>query len=51
MSKGASIKWPEALSIISETPQISTKPFLEYYEPVYQWLKDYIKENNVYIGW
>ncbi|XP_063904994.1 angiotensin-converting enzyme-like [Zophobas morio] len=51
MEKGSSIPWPEALSIISETPQISTKPFLEYYKPIYTWLKKYIESNDVYVGW
>jgi hypothetical protein len=51
MEKGASVRWPEALSIISGTTHISTKPFLEYYNPIYDWLDKYIQANDVYVGW
>ncbi|RZB40799.1 angiotensin-converting enzyme-like, partial [Asbolus verrucosus] len=50
MEKGSSVRWPEALSLISGTPYISTKPFLEYYKPIYRWLKQYVELNNVYVG-
>jgi hypothetical protein len=51
MEKGASVRWPEALSIISGTTHISTKPFLKYYNPIYDWLDKYIQANDVYVGW
>lgn len=51
MEKGASIKWTEALKLLNGRTYLSTKPLLEYYEPVYLWLQKYIEIHNVYVGW
>lgn len=51
MSKGASIHWSEALQILTGHNYLTTEPFLQYYEPVYIFLRDYIRDNNVYVGW
>ncbi|EFA06546.2 angiotensin-converting enzyme [Tribolium castaneum] len=51
MEKGASIRWPEALLLVTGTRHISAKPLLEYYKPVYTWLDKYVESNNVYVGW
>ncbi|GJQ76087.1 hypothetical protein Trydic_g1839 [Trypoxylus dichotomus] len=51
MEKGASITWSEALRIVSGRDGITTKPLLEYYKPIYRWLKNYIKLYKIPVGW
>lgn len=51
MEKGSSIKWHEALSMLSGRDYLSTKALLEYYQPVYEWLQNYIDAYDVYVGW
>lgn len=51
MEKGASIEWTEALTMLTGKDYLSTKPLLEYYKPVYQWLEKYIEMYNVDVGW
>lgn len=51
MEKGASIKWSEALALLTGRTHLSTQPLLEYYGPVYKWLQKYIELHNVYVGW
>lgn len=51
MEKGSSISWNEALKMLNGRDYLSTKPLLEYYQPVYEWLEKYIKMYDVYVGW
>ncbi|XP_077564807.1 angiotensin-converting enzyme-like [Haemaphysalis longicornis] len=51
MSFGASINWQEALQMATGTPRISAGALLEYYEPLFSWLRqENIRWNNS-IGW
>ncbi|XP_037516778.1 angiotensin-converting enzyme [Rhipicephalus sanguineus] len=51
MSFGASIEWREALQMATGTPEISAEPLLNYYDPLFVWLKrENIKLNNS-VGW
>lgn len=51
LEKGASIKWSEALALLTGKEYLSTTSLLEYYRPIYEWLQKYIELHNVYVGW
>ncbi|KAK9884062.1 hypothetical protein WA026_004998 [Henosepilachna vigintioctopunctata] len=51
LSLGSSIHWSTALELITDHRQLTTQPFLEYYQPVFKWLEEYIQQHNVHIGW
>lgn len=51
LGKGSSIKWFEALESLTGKKQISVDALLEYYDPVYLWLKNYVEKHNVFVGW
>ncbi|XP_054706990.1 angiotensin-converting enzyme-like [Uloborus diversus] len=42
LSLGSSVPWTEALAIVTkgETDELSAGPLLEYFEPLYKWLKE-----------
>ncbi|XP_054706988.1 angiotensin-converting enzyme-like [Uloborus diversus] len=48
---GSLVPWKEALSVITknETDELSADPLLEYFEPLYKWLKE--RNRNEFIGW
>ncbi|XP_065283303.1 angiotensin-converting enzyme-like isoform X2 [Dermacentor albipictus] len=51
MSFGASIEWREALQMATGSPVISAEPLLNYYEPLFAWLRrENVKLNNS-VGW
>lgn len=49
MKMGASRPWPEAMKTITGISRMDAGPFLRYFEPLYQWLKETNK--NETIGW
>lgn len=51
MEMGASKRWPELLQKLTGKSFIDPQPLLEYYEPVYNWLKEYVLRHNVHVGW
>ncbi|GLV39683.1 Angiotensin converting enzyme [Carabus blaptoides fortunei] len=51
MQLGASENWQEALKLLTGKSFISAKPLLEYYQPVYEWLRGRIIEKNIPVGW
>ncbi|XP_075251397.1 angiotensin-converting enzyme-related protein-like [Convolutriloba macropyga] len=50
MSKGRSVNWKILLKEFTGE-EMNAKAVLEYFEPLEKWLNEYIKENNVPIGW
>ena len=51
MEKGSSIKWQEALKIITGKDYITTESLIEYYSPLIKWLQKYIEMYDVPVGW
>ncbi|XP_017774736.1 PREDICTED: angiotensin-converting enzyme-like [Nicrophorus vespilloides] len=51
MSLGSSVHWSEVLRILTGKSYITTAPLREYYMPIELFLKDYIKANNIPVGW
>ena len=49
MKLGASVSWQDALETIAGTRKMSAAPLIEYFAPLYEWLK---KQNKGrVIGW
>jgi len=42
MSKGSSVPWPAVLKEMTGTDQLDSKPMLDYFKPLYDWL---LKQN------
>lgn len=50
-SLGASKNWREILKIATDETKLSAKALLEFYEPLYNWLKEQNLKNGVTPGW
>lgn len=51
MKQGSSQHWSKTLKILTGKDYISAKPLLQYYNPLYEWLKQYVEHYNVTVGW
>lgn len=51
MSSGATKSWRELLEMATGETKLSAKPILEFYEPLYTWLKDFNANNDINVGW
>ena len=43
--------WRDALQVMCNTPNLSSKPILEYFKPLEVWLDAHRNANNYTIGW
>lgn len=46
---GSSKPWPDAMEAITGQRGMSAQPLVDYFTPLYHWLKEQNKEENV--GW
>lgn len=51
MKLGSSQHWSKTLKILTGKEYITAKPLLDYYEPIYKWLKQYVQLYNIPVGW
>ncbi|KAK5648668.1 hypothetical protein RI129_003560 [Pyrocoelia pectoralis] len=51
MSCGSSQRWTKTLNVLTGKGYITAKPLLDYYQPIYKWLKNYVKLHNIPVGW
>lgn len=51
MKLGDSQHWSETLKILTGKNYITAKPLLDYYKPIYKWLKHYVQVFNIPVGW
>lgn len=51
MSLGSSRPWWDALQVMTGSPKLNASPILEYYQPLYDWLKNENEKNGEVIGW
>ncbi|XP_057290559.1 angiotensin-converting enzyme-like [Hydractinia symbiolongicarpus] len=48
---GKELPWPDALDVLAGTKKMSSKPILDYFKPLENWLDKHREENNYPIGW
>lgn len=48
---GFSKPWPEAMEVITGQREMDASGLLEYFNPLYEWLKVKNKETGAYVGW
>uniref|UniRef100_A0AAF5DKG8 Angiotensin-converting enzyme n=1 Tax=Strongyloides stercoralis TaxID=6248 RepID=A0AAF5DKG8_STRER len=51
MKEGATIDYLTALEMITGDRKFDSTPIIEYFSPLYEWLKKYNKEKGLYVGW
>ncbi|KAL1452883.1 hypothetical protein WDU94_007069 [Cyamophila willieti] len=51
LSLGASKPWPEALEVITGQKNLDASAILQYFEPLYKWLKEENKKSGTFVGW
>ena len=51
MQMGSSRPWPDALEVLTGYREMSTKPLLNYFRPLQEWLEKENKRNGDIIGW
>lgn len=47
---GSSVKWPEAMKLITGTETMSAGPLIEYFSPLFEWL-DQQNDDSTLLGW
>jgi peptidyl-dipeptidase A len=48
---GSSKPWPDAMEVITGQRKMDASAILEYFKPLYEWLKFTNEKLNVHIGW
>ena len=51
LSLGASVPWNDALEVMTGERQLDASALLEYFAPLYDWLKETNAKLNAHIGW
>ncbi|CEF71385.1 Peptidase M2, peptidyl-dipeptidase A family-containing protein [Strongyloides ratti] len=51
MKEGATIDYLTALEMITGDRKFDATPIIEYFSPLYDWLKKYNEEKGLYVGW
>lgn len=51
MKLGFSKPWPEAMTMITDQPNMSAQPLMEYFAPLITWLEEENKKNDEILGW
>ena len=48
---GKSVPWKEALEVLTGSPKLSSKPLLDYFKPLGEWLDKHRESNGYSLGW
>ena len=51
MGLGFSKSWPEALEMMTGSPEMTAQSFIKYFLPLYEFLDNENKANGECIGW
>lgn len=51
MKLGSTKHWRDAMEMLTGERKLSGKAIMEYYAPLYEWLKEENKRNRVHVGW
>lgn len=48
---GASKPWPDAMEALTGQRKMDASAIMQYFEPLYNWLKEENKRNGEEVGW
>lgn len=48
---GSSKSWPDAMEALTGQRKMDASAILQYYAPLYEWLKEENKRNGEEVGW
>lgn len=51
LSLGSSLKWHDAIEILTDQRKMEASPLLEYFKPLHNWLEAKNKEIGAHVGW
>ena len=51
LSKGSSLPWKDAITLLTGEPKMDAGAFREYFKPLEEWLKKENSRNGVKVGW
>lgn len=51
MKLGSTKHWRDAMEMVTNERKLNGKAIMEYYAPLYEWLKEENKKNGVTVGW
>lgn len=51
MRYGSSKHWHDVMELLTKTRGLDASPMIEYYAPLYNWLREDNRKNNVRVGW
>lgn len=51
LRQGASQPWQNAMKILTGQSIMDASGILEYFSPLHNWLEEYNKKNDVFLGW
>lgn len=51
LALGCSVPWNDALEVMTGDRQLNANALLEYFAPLYDWLKKENTKINAHIGW
>ncbi|KAL3284139.1 hypothetical protein HHI36_018307 [Cryptolaemus montrouzieri] len=51
LALGSSRPWPEAMELLTGQREMDASALLEYFEPLYMWLRMENRKNRAFIGW
>lgn len=51
LSLGSSVPWNDALEVMTGERKMDASALVEYFAPLYEWLKDANNKLNAHVGW
>ena len=51
LSMGSSKPWPEAMEVLTGQRKMDADALLEYFNPLYEWIKGENEKLGAYVGW
>lgn len=48
---GSSVPWQDAMEALTGQRAILVEPLLNYFQPLYEWLKETNRREGNYVGW
>ncbi|XP_073969369.1 angiotensin-converting enzyme-like [Rhodnius prolixus] len=51
LQMGSSKPWPEAMEVVTGQRKMDASALMQYFKPLYDWLKEENKRNGVFVGW
>lgn len=51
LSLGSSLKWHDAIEILTDQRKMEASPLLEFFRPLHKWLEAKNEEIGAHVGW